>query len=172
MGDLAAADFIEASDLGQKLGDFRAAVLGKELHQRAGQFIGGDRKLLDGAGDGGDGGLAVGEGLDHLDPMGVGKIEECRCQEGGVEVVAPAQGFGDQVVHLGRAGEGAKVSTARDDMGVTGQGPVNLAGIHLKELGQHDVGEVGACRQRCAGGNVVAGDDVEHGLVGKLGRRF
>ena len=45
--NLAAADFVEAGDLVEELGDFGPAVPGEELHQRAGELVCGDGELLE-----------------------------------------------------------------------------------------------------------------------------
>ncbi|MNL21408.1 hypothetical protein D3C87_1426960 [compost metagenome] len=76
------------------------------------------------------------------------------------------------MVHLGRAGQGAEIGPARGDVPIGCQRAINLARVHLEELGQDDIGKVGAAGQSGAGGHVVAGNDVEHGLVGQFGSPF
>ena len=45
--DLPAADLVEAGDLVQEARHLGPAVLGKQLHQRAGELVGRDRELLE-----------------------------------------------------------------------------------------------------------------------------
>ena len=142
--DLAAADFVEAGDLVEEPRDFRAAVLGEQLHQRPGQFGGGDRELLERLLDRRLGRRAHGEGADDLDAVGLVEIEEGRGEQRRVEIVARGERPGDLMIHLRRTGEGAEIGAARRDRRVGGEGAIDLAAVHLEELGEHDIGEVAA----------------------------
>jgi len=140
--DLATADLIQPGDLVEEFGDLRPAVLGEQLHQRARQLFGCDRQLLERALDRRLGRRAHGEGADDFDAIALVEIEEGGSKQGRVEVLTRRERPGDLVVHLRRAGEGRQVGTARQDGGVGGERPVDLAAVELKELCQNDVRQV------------------------------